>query len=66
MLLVDCNWQLIRYLSIMQRLLLLPMELEAHARQIKAVMSVCEERVKVWQEIFKEWLPDHRLTRRGG
>ena len=52
--------------TIMQRLLLLPMELKAHARQLKAVISVCAERLKVWQGIFEEWLPNHRLSRRSG
>lgn len=52
--------------TIMQRLLLLPMELKAHARQLKAVISVCAERFKVWEAIFAEWLPDHRLNRRSG
>ena len=52
--------------TVMQRLLLLPMELKAHARQIKAVISVCEERLKVWRSIFQEWLPDHRLSRGSG
>jgi len=52
--------------TIMQRLLLLPMELKAHARQIKAIISVCAERLKVWEAIFHEWHPDHRLNRRSG
>lgn len=48
--------------TIMQRLLLLPMELKSHARQLKAVIYVCAERLRVWREIFAEWLPDHRLS----
>jgi hypothetical protein len=45
----------------MQRLLLLPMEIKRHARQLKAVVYICHERMKAWQKIFEEWMPDHRL-----
>lgn len=48
--------------TIMQRLLLIPMELKAHARQLKAVLYICAERLSAWRGIFEEWLPDHRLV----
>ena len=48
--------------TVMQRLLLLPMEIKRHARQIKAVVYICRERMKAWQKIFEEWIPDHRLV----
>ena len=51
--------------TIMQRLLLIPIGLKRHARQTKAVLSVCAERLKVWQAIFEEWLPGNRLSRAG-
>ena len=47
--------------TVMQRLLLLPMEIKRHARQLKAVVYICHERMKAWRQIFEEWMPDHRL-----
>jgi hypothetical protein len=41
--------------TVMQRLLLIPMGLKRHARRTKAVLSVCAERLEVWQAIFEEW-----------
>lgn len=52
--------------TIMHRLLLLPMELKRHARQLKTVVYVCQERLAAWKAIFEEWLPQHQVHTRAG
>lgn len=52
--------------TVMQRLLLLPMELKRHARQLKAVVYVCRERMTAWRKILEEWMPGHRLGHPSG
>ncbi len=49
--------------TIMHRVLLLPLELKSHARQLKAVLFVCAERLKSWRSILKEWLSDYKVMR---
>lgn len=64
---VDANGDLAkRPRTVMQRLLLIPMQLKRHARQLKAVLSVWEGRLKEWEALLAEWLPGHRLAKRAG
>jgi hypothetical protein len=52
--------------TVMQRLLLVPMELKRHARQLKAVLSVWEGRLAEWMALLAEWLPGHVVRARAG
>jgi hypothetical protein len=52
--------------TVMQRLLLVPMELKRHARQLKAVLSVWEGRLEEWKALLAEWLPGHPIRARAG